>query len=70
MADAVAPEPLAITYPEAARLTGLSVRSIKRAVADGRLPVSRTGRSARIVMSDLRAFIAAGRTVGRTTGAK
>jgi len=31
-----------LTYPEAARLAGVSLVTIKRAVRDGRLPVVRT----------------------------
>jgi excisionase family DNA binding protein len=54
-------EPIAVTYATASQLTGLSVRQLKRAAAEGRLPVSREGRAVRILVEDLRAFLAAGR---------
>lgn len=58
-------EPIAVRYCDAARLTGLNERRLKRLVADGTLPACRIGRSVRILVSDLEALLGARRTVGR-----
>lgn len=56
-------EPIAVTYGGAAQLTGLTERRLKRLVAEGALPACRIGRSVRIFVRDLEAFLEAGRRV-------
>lgn len=51
-----APESL-LTYREAARLLGVTARTVWTLVDRGELPVVRFGRSVRIDPTDLRAFI-------------
>ncbi|BDG59623.1 helix-turn-helix transcriptional regulator [Caldinitratiruptor microaerophilus] len=51
-----------VRVPEGARITGLSVATMYRLIASGKLPVVRIGRAARIDIRDLEAFIAANKT--------
>lgn len=46
------------TIPEAAKLLKVSPQTVKRAIADGRLPVARFGRSVRISERALEEFVA------------
>ena len=48
-----------LTVEEAAELLRLSIRQLRRLIADGRLPVSRIGRSIRITPEELAALIRA-----------
>ena len=50
-------EPLAVDVQEAARLTSLSPRSIRRYISSGRLSVVRAGRRVLVPMPALRQFI-------------
>jgi len=54
----VMPDRLLVTKGEAARRFGVSVRTIERLVANGRLPQVHVERLARIRVSDLEAFAA------------
>jgi excisionase family DNA binding protein len=47
-----------LTVPEVAALLRLSPRSIRRLIADGRLPVVRLGRAIRIRPQDVEALVA------------
>lgn len=56
------PEPcsnnlLAVTVPEAARLTSLSLRKINYLIADGTIPSVKVGRRRLIRVADLEAFL-------------
>jgi excisionase family DNA binding protein len=51
------PVPLALTLGQAAERTGLSERTLRRAIADGRLRALRSGRSVRVPLDALRAFV-------------
>jgi excisionase family DNA binding protein len=55
-----------ITYPEAERYTGLSHTTLWRYVGSGQLKSARVGRSVRIHLPTLRAFMerASGETAG------
>ncbi len=50
---AAARESQYVTYREASTLTSLSVRTLRRRVQSGALPVARTGRVVRIKVTDL-----------------
>jgi excisionase family DNA binding protein len=50
-------EPLAVNVREAARLTSLSARSIRRYISSGRLSVVRAGRRVLVPMPALRQFM-------------
>jgi excisionase family DNA binding protein len=50
-------EPLAVDLREAARLTSLSVRTLRRHIRRGRLDVARVGRRVLIPMVALRQFV-------------
>lgn len=47
-------EPIAVDVKEAARLTSLSVRSIRRYIGLGRLRVTRVGRRVLVSLASLR----------------
>jgi excisionase family DNA binding protein len=47
-----------LTVPEVAELLRLSPRSIRRLIADGRLPIVRLGRAIRIRPRDVEALVA------------
>ena len=51
-------EPLMISRTDAARALGVSVRTLERWVAEGRLPARQTGARWMIATADLRAFVA------------
>jgi len=53
--------PLAVGLADAARVTGLSRRTIELLVHDGRLPSRRLGRRRLILYADLRRLLAADR---------
>jgi excisionase family DNA binding protein len=53
-------EPLAVDLREAARLTSLSVRTLRRYIRLGRLPVIRAGRRILVTPSALRLFLEEG----------
>ncbi len=55
--SATADAPLLLDYGGAARLLSISPRSVRAMVADGRLPCVRIGRSVRIAVADLAAFV-------------
>lgn len=59
----VAIDPL-LTYRQAARVLGVTERTVWSLVHDGALPVVRFGRSVRIDPADLRAFIERGKHSG------
>jgi excisionase family DNA binding protein len=50
-------EPIAVDVKEAARLTSLSVRSIRRYIALGRLRVTRVGRRVLVPLASLRQMV-------------
>jgi excisionase family DNA binding protein len=50
-----------LTVEEAASILNVSIRFIRRLVAERRIAVVRLGRHIRLARSDLEAFIAAGR---------
>lgn len=50
--------PLLLTYDQAAALLAVHVRTLKRYIADGRLPVVYLGAAARIRHEDLERFVA------------
>ena len=50
-------EPLAVDVREASRLTSLSVRTIRRYIAGGRLRATRLGRRVVVPLNALRALI-------------
>lgn len=49
------------TVEEAAKLLNVSVRFVRRLVAERRIAVVRLGRHVRLAQADLEAFVAAGR---------
>jgi excisionase family DNA binding protein len=49
-------EVMYLTYAQAARVTSTSVSAVKKRVREGKLPVARFGRSARIPVDSLRNF--------------
>ena len=51
----------ALTVEEAAALMKMSSRYVRRLVAERRIPFHKLGRSVRLLASDVRAHIAAGR---------
>lgn len=53
-----AAEPTFLTFREAERRTGLSVRTLQRRVAEGGLPAYRHGRFVRLNVADLDALFA------------
>jgi len=53
-------EPLAVDLRETARLTSLSVRTLRRYIRLGRLPVIRAGRRILVTPSALRLFLEEG----------
>lgn len=53
----VAQTPLAYTLSQAAEMTGLSEKSLSRAIAGGRLAAMRSGRSVRIPAQGLADFV-------------
>jgi excisionase family DNA binding protein len=59
LADATEPRPLALTLAETAQRTGLSERTLRRAIADGRLRAIRAGRSVRVPILALDEFVGA-----------
>lgn len=63
------PPPL-LTYREAAKVLGVTERTIWTLVNDGRLPAVRFGRSVRIDPADLRGFITRARSAVETGGEK
>lgn len=52
-----------LTLPDAAELLGLSLKTLRRRVAAGDLPVIRDGRLVRVHPNDLERYIAARRSV-------
>ena len=52
-----------LTLPDAAEILGLSLKTLRRRVAAGDLPVIRDGRLVRVHPNDLERYIAARRTV-------
>ncbi len=50
-------DPLMITRGDAAKALGVSVRTLERWVAEGRLPARQTGKRWLIATADLRAFV-------------
>ena len=55
--DAHTPDPIAVRPNEAARLAGLSRRSIEHLIANGSLPSRRVGRARLILLADLRRLL-------------
>lgn len=55
-----------LSTTEAAQVTGLSAKTIRRRIAAGVLPAGRSGRAIRINRSDLAALFDAGSTEGET----
>ena len=55
------PEPVWMGTPEAARRLGVTIRTLRRLIDDGRLPAYRIGRVIRLQQSDLDAFVDASR---------
>lgn len=53
---------LAFSPREAAAMTSLSVRTIRKAIADGRLPVARIGRRIVVRREQLEKFLAGDKT--------
>lgn len=53
-------EPLAVDLREAARLTSLSVRTLRRYIRCGRLDVARVGRRIVVPISALKQFLQEG----------
>jgi excisionase family DNA binding protein len=51
------PDRLLLTKPEAAERLGVSIRTVERLVASGRLPQLHVGRAARLRVSDLEAYV-------------
>lgn len=60
--DAEPVPPLAVDYPEAARMLTVSERQLRRIVAAGHLPKIRIGGLVRFRRRDLEAFVTAGGT--------
>jgi excisionase family DNA binding protein len=50
-------KPLAVGFSEAARLAGLSEKTLRRAARDGRLTVVKVGRAQRVRIADLEQFL-------------
>jgi excisionase family DNA binding protein len=50
-------EPLAVSVEEAARLTSLSPRTIRRYVRSGRIQAARVGRRVLVPLESLRALV-------------
>jgi excisionase family DNA binding protein len=48
---------LLLTKPEAAERLGVSIRTVERLVAGGRLPQLHVGRAVRLRVSDLEAYV-------------
>ena len=61
MKEATVHSPRLITAEEAAEFINVSVRFVRRLVAERRIAVHRLGRQVRIAESDVQAFIAEGR---------
>ena len=52
-------QPIAVTIPEAVRLSGRSRSAVYEALAKGELPARKAGRRTLILYADLQAYIAA-----------
>jgi excisionase family DNA binding protein len=50
-------KPMAVSFADAARIAALSERTLRRAAADGRLTMVRTGRATRVLLVDLEQFL-------------
>jgi excisionase family DNA binding protein len=50
-------EALAVSFSEAARIAGLSERTLRRSAADGRLTIVRVGRATRVLLTDLKQWL-------------
>ena len=62
------PEPVWMGTPEAARRLGVTLRTLRRFIEDGRLPAYKMGRVIRVQQADLDAFVDASRIQPRPAG--